>query len=367
MEEKACERMMRESMASMHASDDLYERVMAQAEGGASRHRPMRRGRALPIAAVAGIVLAVMLAAGGTAYAAVRSGYLRLDWTDLGSGKRVDWSFESDDGAVLTHSKTYSELGPGRVGDDFDAMAQDVGLTAAARGYTLTVGRMAIDASGCGAVTMTLSNPDGVKIVPGYGVPGEFALDDPAGAGVSMDIGDGEGQEVVNTFVTYDAASATETSVSLVVHFDAFGDADVWKRGVSWGISWNGENGTEFARTDAFHPEKVVGTKRYADGEAVAKLSPMSLNVKLPGSGDREVVVDDATFVMDDGSEVVVSGDATGELNFHTASLHDDGSTSYTLSKFVDAGRVRAVRIEARKDMPDGSLADVTYELPAEG
>ena len=76
------EAIIREAMESMHAADDLYDQVMARAEG--SRRR--RRGHALPVAAAVGLGLAGTLATVGIAGAIVTADPLFFvhAWSDHG-------------------------------------------------------------------------------------------------------------------------------------------------------------------------------------------------------------------------------------------------------------------------------------------
>lgn len=66
------ERAVRDAMTCLHPSDDLYERVMAEASGaGGAGRAPRRRGRAVPLGLAIALALGVALATSGVAYAAL--------------------------------------------------------------------------------------------------------------------------------------------------------------------------------------------------------------------------------------------------------------------------------------------------------
>lgn len=78
---------MQGAFEGMHASEDMYEKVMARAS-----HRGRKRGGAPKIAVVATVALAAALAAGGTAYAVLGGGLLlpRMGRPRAWSGEHVD-------------------------------------------------------------------------------------------------------------------------------------------------------------------------------------------------------------------------------------------------------------------------------------
>lgn len=75
-----------EAMNQLHASDDLYARVMQQARGDKRK----RRGTARPIAAVATAALIATAGVGGTAYAVINSDFSKRRWETTGSALRAN-------------------------------------------------------------------------------------------------------------------------------------------------------------------------------------------------------------------------------------------------------------------------------------
>lgn len=349
--------MIRETMQSMHASDDLYERVMERATHPSRRRR---RGAAMPLAAVAGLVVAATVAAGGSAYAImnIQPGAPLLDriWDDNGLGDRVDWVHDETGDHM---SMTFSSIDPNQLGSDFINAEQEVGMTVEANGYTLLVESMMIDANGCGAVTMVLSNPNGISYSPQYGMPGELVLngdDDPGLSIISMVIGTGP-NDFANTRLIYNVETAEDTRMELVMYFDLAENsaARAIDEGVSWCLGWDGAQGSEDAFTDVFYPEQVVGSLDLSDGDSHASITPFSLRLAIEEYGESEVVSRLVAIELVDGSEIIVEDDDNGVVNFYTDACSDDRkTTACTFTQPIDTSQVKAVRFEGDRYIDHG-------------
>lgn len=365
--------MIRETMQSVHASDDLYERVMERATHPSRRRR---RGAAMPLAAVAGLVVAATVAAGGSAYAImnIQPGAPLLDriWGDNGLGDRSEWSIEGNSGQTYSFNQTYSTLDPAQLGDEFINAEQEVGMTVEANGYTLLVESMMIDANGCGAVTMVLSNPDGISYSPQYGGPGELVLNGDEDAGldaIQMKTG-ATSFGFANTTLMYNVETAEETRMELVMYFDLmeWGDTNALKGGVSWSLVWSGPQGTEEASTDAFYPDRVIGALDLHDGDAHVSVTPFSLRIPLAGFEDTDLNLSVIVIELVDGTEVVVRDSDRGAENHYINSYSADSSSiAYTFTQMVDTSKVKAVRLEGERVAEDGkTFEEVEYRLTVE-
>lgn len=352
------EKKMREAMACLHAADDLCERVLAAAAGAPRR----RAGHALPLAAAVAILGVALLVTGGTAYAVLKANadFFERIWGDNGLGERVDWSF-TEKGTTHSFSRSFSTLDPTELGGDFENAAQGVGLSVEGNGYTLLVESIIVDANGCGAVTMRLSSPDGVKCAPQYGAPGELVLNDEHEGGIDTVVMDipSDGFASANHELIRDEERSTDTELVFVMYFDARRENfNEMMKGVCWGLSWHeGEgDGTRYfdAETALFHPAKVVDTVSFVDGETKVNLSPLSIHLALAGSDKREVIVDCVSLMLSDGSEVVIKDDGAGIMNYYTGTVGNDGTTAFTLTQPVDPSKVERVLVQARDYEDDG-------------
>jgi len=146
----------KQAFESVQADSDLADRVLYAAAG-----EPLRRkGHAKPLYVAVIGCLAGVLATGGVAYAVVNSSYFASAWGNHGNGESVTWTQGGSSGTKYTYTR---EFGDGIAPQSLEGSVQKVNLSVEGNGYTLDIHDMAIDQNGCGAVTFTLSNPNGVN------------------------------------------------------------------------------------------------------------------------------------------------------------------------------------------------------------
>ena len=339
-----------EAMERMHAAEDTYERVMERASAGC------RRGRGpLPAAAVIGAAVAGVLATGGVAYAVAGGDFFDRVWGDHGTDGRVEWSYMGNN-----YSQEYGSLDPAAVSDDLASSVEAVGLSVTGNGYTLTIEDMLVDENGCGAVTFTLENPDGIQNNPEYGLPGEllFYADDNASGredGMQqaiMSLASKEYGGVINQRWIYDKAMSTATELHGTVYFATFdgefGSVEELLSGVYWELDWwEGDKAageSVSAGTDVFRPTKLVSMSEFTDeaGNA-ASISPFSMKLDVAWPGGEGDGVDAVTLVMADGTTYEVYGE--GIVNYYAASRTEDGALKLNFTRFVNVGEVASVRV----------------------
>lgn len=355
-----------EAFEGLHASDDLRERVIERERAGRRTRRPHA---AMPLATVAALGIAGVLATGGVAYAVANSDFFARVTGDHGFGERVEWSSVGDDGTVFEYVQdrgVYADLEA--LADLADA-SEKVGLSTELNGYTLLIEEMVMDENGCGAVTFTLSNPDGlgdmgenpVGQLLSLSKNGESALDS---IGMTM----GNGYVSLNCWAYYDQDTLTETEVQGTLYFDSKGRLRELNT-VRWRLNWTeGELESSvhhITETDSFHPSKVLAARSFTDGEGnKATVSPLSLAYTLPlpkGAEYSEFVIDSITLKLADGSELVVQNETI--QNAYTASGYDLGYWTrfgYTLTQQVDPAEVESFSVEGRLNV-DGKKTEKTY------
>ena len=155
---------------AMHADDELADRALSRASG---EKKPRRRGAAKPLTAVVAGCVAAVLATGGVAYAVVNSDFFAQAWGNHGQGRTQTWSFLGDDGSTISYKR---DFGDGTAPVELSEAVEHVGLSVEGNGYTLELGDIAADENGCGSVTFTLSNPNGVALYEPAAEVGELVL-----------------------------------------------------------------------------------------------------------------------------------------------------------------------------------------------
>lgn len=291
---------MQGAFEGMHASEDMYEKVMARAS-----HRGCKRGGAPKIAVVATVALAVALAAGGTAYAVLGGDFFFRGWGDHGHGQVNTWTVDGDG----VYSRTFGTVDEGELTDELKVSVEYAGRAVEARGYTLLVESVLVDDLGCGAATFTLSNPDGIKINPAYGMPGDAVFDDTSDLRLlTTEFGDGT---FASDYVVYDAEASTDTEMRGTIYFNSWQDAGSIASGVKWILAFNDEE----AATDTFVPKKAAKSHelKASDG-ARAMVSPIALVIdeKSVRDADEDIRADDylsirkASVTLKEGENLLI-------------------------------------------------------------
>ena len=337
---------MREALECLRADEQLAEKVLARA---ACSGRGFRRGP-LSLAAAVAIGVAVLLATGGVAYAVATSDFFQQAFGDHGMGERSEWGLTTDSGSAYEFSREFSDAPSEKVVADLESAVEEVGLSVSGNGYTLTVEDMVLDENGCGAVTLTLENPNGLGISDDErgmsGKTGELWLTGSDGLDmIDMSFADGE-TSFPNQRIFYERESLTETSVRATMYFDAFGGLESVLSGVRWSLNWHtGELGTTenlVAMTGWFTPTKIVESRTFSGEGASGSLSPLSLMYSVPKQEGREFVADYVSLRMADGSDLVVCDGDSGVVNTYTDTARGVWS-SHTLTHLVDVTQVESI------------------------
>ncbi len=201
----------KQAFESVQADSDLADRVLYAAAG-----EPLRRkGHAKPLYVAVIGCLAGVLATGGVAYAVVNSSYFASAWGNHGNGESVTWTNGGSSGTKYTYTR---EFGDGIAPQSLEGAVQKVNLSVEGNGYTLDIHEMAIDENGCGAVTFTLSNPNGVNYYKPAAELGELVLYGEEEGGVStpsMNFG----EEWADTRCTIDKDTSSDTVINGTMYF----------------------------------------------------------------------------------------------------------------------------------------------------
>lgn len=378
------------SMGRMRASDDLYDGVMARAEGGGKR----RHGHARSIPAVVVLALAAVLATGGTAYAVAHSDFFQRAWGGHGMGD--GWTEPVDPGTEGLVPDSYSQDFTSAIGGEMPASFQDavedVGYVAEHDGYKLTIGAAVVDDNGSGAATFTLANPDGIGHDPDLGMPGELVFgSDSELRALDAKLADGTG---MNTRSYYDRDTSTDTEIHGTLYFSApatsSGELTNLESGIRWCLSFSTEaEGNRAAQghvydnydayTKVFKPTKTLPARTFTDAEGdTLRVSPISavFSIAKETADKREQEPYRLVLNLADGSEVVVMDDASGIGNAYTATIVNETTTVLVMTRLVDpddivsisvSGRVATWDLEPEDDLVEDDLEPLDVTLtPAE-
>lgn len=332
---------------AMHADDELADRVLSRASGG---KKPRRRGAAKPLTAVVAGCVAVVLATGGVAYAVVNSDFFAQAWGDHGQGRAQAWSFLGDDGSMISYKR---DFGDGTAPVELSEAVEHVGLSVEGNGYTLELGDIAVDENGCGSVTFTLSNPNGVALYEPAAELGELVLSGAEG-GQTLDLitlrfGDGDGESVrafADTREIIEKESSTKTEIHGTMYFAGWNGVSDLEKGLTWVLSWHEGEGDSAerctAQTQRFSLSKRVASKTFTSSDGVeAKVSPFSVQV----SADLETTgsIRKLHLVLKDGTEQVIEDD--GVANYYFA-LKRDENVAWVSTQLIDPDSVESVHAE---------------------
>ena len=332
---------------AMRADDELADRALSRASGG---KKPRRRGAAKPLAAVVAGCVAAVLATGGVAYAVVNSDFFAQAWGNHGQGRTQTWSFLGDDGSTISYKR---DFGDGTAPVELSEAVEHVGLSVEGNGYTLELGDIAADENGCGSVTFTLSNPNGVALYEPAAEIGELVLSGAEGEQtldlITLDFGDGDGESVrafADTREMIEKESSTKTEVHGTMYFAGFGGEADLEKGLTWALNWHEGYGNDAkqctAETQRFYLSKRVASKTFTSSDGVeAKVSPFSVQISV--DPETSGSIRKLHLVLKDGTEQVIEDD--GVANYYFGLESDEGVT-WVSTQLIDPDSVESVHAE---------------------
>ena len=334
----------KQAFESVQADSDLADRVLYAAAG-----EPLRRkGHAKPLyVAVVGCLVGV-LATGGVAYAVVKSAYFASAWGNHGNGDSITWTNGGSSGTKYTYTR---EFGDGIAPQSLEGTVQKVNLSVEGNGYTLDIHEMAIDQNGCGAVTFTLSNPNGVNYYKPAAETGELVLygEEEQGIGTpSMNFG----EEWADTRCTIDKDTSSDTVINGTMYFASWDRERDLGHAVTWNICWTegeGEDAKPFeASTLEFSVGAYVDTKELRSDDSPLEISPFSIQTHIDDLG-IDAVTKKLTVTYKDGSEQIIEDDAAGAYNFYVSLTRNSGENISVPTKLINVDQVVSVTLEGTR------------------
>ncbi len=334
----------KQAFESIQADSDLADRVIDAAAG-----EPLhRKGHARPLYVAVIGCLAGVLTTGGVAYAVVNSSYFASAWGNHGNGESVTWTNGGSSGTKYTYTR---EFGDGIAPQSLEGAAQKVNLSVEGNGYTLDIHEMAIDENGCGAVTFTLSNPNGVNYYKPAAELGELVLYGEEEGGVStpsMNFG----EEWADTRCTIDKDTSSDTVINGTMYFASWNRDRDLRHAVTWNISWTEGKGEDAKVIEVSTPEFNVGahvdTKELRSDDSPLEISPFSIQTHIDDLG-YEAVDHKLTVTYKDGSEQIIEDDDAGAYNFYVSMARNSGENIWVPTKLIDVDQVVSVTLEGAR------------------
>lgn len=334
----------KQAFESVQADSDLADRVLYAAAG-----EPLRRkGHAKPLYVAVIGCLAGVLATGGVAYAVVNSSYFASAWGNHGNGESVTWTNGGSSGTKYTYTR---EFGDGIAPQSLEGAVQKVNLSVEGNGYTLDIHEMAIDENGCGAVTFTLSNPNGVNYYKPAAELGELVLygeEEGSVSTPSMNFG----EEWADTRCTIDKDTSSDTVINGTMYFASWNRDRDLRHAVTWNISWTEGKGEDAKVIEVSTPEFNVGahvdTKELRSDDSPLEISPFSIQTHIDDLG-YEAVDHKLTVTYKDGSEQIIEDDDAGAYNFYVSMGRNSGENIWVPTKLIDVDQVVSVTLEGTR------------------
>ena len=334
----------KQAFESIQADNDLADRVIDAAAG-----EPLhRKGHAKPLYVAVIGCLAGVLATGGVAYAVVNSSYFASAWGNHGNGESITWTNGGSSGTEYTYTR---EFGDGTAPQSLEGSVQKVNLSVEGNGYTLDIHDMAIDKNGCGAVTFTLSNPNGVNYYKPAAETGELVLYGEEEQGIctpSMNFG----EEWADTRCTIDKDTSSDTVINGTMYFASWNRDRDLRHAVTWNISWTEGKGEDAKVIEVSTPEFNVGahvdTKELRSDDSPLEISPFSIQTHIDDLG-YEAVDNKLIVSYKDGSEQTIEDDDAGAYNFYVSMARNSGENIWVPTKLIDVDQVVSVTLEGAR------------------
>ena len=334
----------KQAFESVQADSDLADRVLYAAAG-----EPLRRkGHAKPLYVAVIGCLAGVLATGGVAYAVVNSSYFASAWGNHGNGESITWTQGGSSGTKYTYTR---EFGDGIAPQSLGGSVRKVNLSVEGNGYTLDIHDMAIDKNGFGAVTFTLSNPNGVNYYKPAAETGELVLygEEEQGIGTpSMNFG----EEWADTRCTIDKDTSSDTVINGTMYFASWNRDRDLRHAVTWNISWTEGKGEDAKVIEVSTPEFNVGahvdTKELRSDDSPLEISPFSIQTHIDDLG-IDAVTKKLTVTYKDGSEQIIEDDAAGAYNLYVSLTRNSGENISVPTKLINVDQVVSVTLEGTR------------------
>lgn len=219
---------------------------------------------------------------------------------------------------------------------------------------TITLETFLVDESGCGILTYTVDDPEGVSYEDaGYGEV--YSL--PLNPSMYLHSPDFQQGGMVNVKFHVDKTTSTATHLDVVAYFAA---GETYQKGDNFYFTvYDGGNEGREPHAVAIQPctYAPVRTLTAADGE-VARISAVGITMGN-ASPDRELNAQELTLHYADGTSYAVTSESQNLMNWVLGYIYGDGETApfahtvFIFNRLVDVDTVTSVTLEGRVYNPD--------------
>lgn len=343
-----------ETFSQLHASDTVYEEVLKMAENRKGKGRRRRPGRAAAACACAAVLCGI------TVLAAVQGSLQSMFGTKGQENVKVhnaeeggqSWMVRAREWETADEDTAEHLLG--------EHMAQ-IGESVTVYGYTLTLDEYIIDENGIGAITYTLSNPDGLAGICSTEY-GEYYMDpDVPMKEIGM-------RSTRDRFIDHrsvvDRTQTTDTEMRAVMYFTAEEKLEEGEgiRLIHSGYELNekGESVSEEKEEIVFMPESFVHSDTFTSGAGyTAHISPVGIRFDGPvfEMASAEWPADKLLITYTDGS-VYEAEDADTDNIIAGCYSNEDGGLCQVFNRLVNTEEIASVTVNG----PDGEDMIFTKE-----
>lgn len=366
-------KLFQKTFSTLHASPDTLSevyRAVHEEEKPRKRHHIISKGlliaavlaMCITVAGAVGIGIADLIKANVTPAASITAADLHAFSAE---------SMDSETPIVLDYYGNVLSLPQmERVSTDANTMWRLVGsylstvdAVMEVDGYTIKLNTFLIDENGTGFLTYTLSNPDGVTY-DDYGYGEVYTPLSPW-----LYIGDPTSHHLMDAKTYLDTAASTDTELHLVLYFSDFG---YWHKGDDLIFAVDSHaNGvaTTWGGAISITPRTYLPVTTFtAENGDTVEVSALGIRIDyirriaMSGSPLLELLVEELTLHMKDGSQYVVESERDYIMNWVVGlgtvdEAHNATGCGYSFNRLVDVGNVESVTAKGLAVL-NGTLAD---------
>lgn len=334
-----------ETFSCLHASDTVCEEVLSMAEQKSKKKRRLTKKAAI-------LCAAATAACTMTVWAAVQSGFFQSIWGNKGQ-KNVETHRVTDGGQSWTSpSREWKEVDDAAAGKLASGFVGQIGASATVYGYTLTAEEYLMDENGIGAITYTLSNPDGLRGIA-FNEYGEYYVTPECPMKeIWMET---SGKKAICVKSIADQTQTTDTTLHAVMYFAPFEETEkgetLFLHHYGYESDAEGRIFSEEAQDISFTPDRLLASAVYtSDAGYTARISPLGIVFQGPvfESADPAWTLQKLSVSRYDGSVYPVRDKDVS--NAILGCIGSGGDTFLVFNRLVDPGAVASITVND----PDG-------------
>ncbi len=351
----------RETFSRLHASDTVYEEVLEMTE-----NKKMRKGHYISGKVAAAAVLAAALG-GTTVLAAVQGGFFRSIFGTKGQEDIEVHNIEADGQSWTAAAREWGTADEDAAERLVGEHVAQIGESVTVYGYTLTLDEYIIDENGCGAITYTLSNPDGLAGICDAGYGEYYMSPDVPMKEIYLCTTGGKYIDHKSKFVDsrsiVDRTQTTDTELHAVMYFTV---PEMQEEGEGiqivhsgYELGEKGEVASEEREEITFMPDSFVSSDIYtSDAGYTARISPVGIRFDGPifeQAGDKGWTAKKLLITYTDGSVYQAKDEDVNNIIVGCYS-NTDGGLSEVFNRLVDTEKIASITVNG----PDGE--DIVFE-----